>query len=290
MRLLGFVARLTDVTARRAAETALAQSEASHRLLADNSNDIIVRIGDDGRLRFVSQASLRVLGYTPEEVLGQNANLEIHPDDFPAVLAAFRLALNGGKSSAACYRQHNKDGRYIWLEAVYRRVIDPVSAECEVVASIRDVDQRRQAELLNIKRAALLSESNRLLTMAPPFLDTALTALFTGTAIPRPQDQTLANVFSGRTPAEGRIDWSWPARRIHNLVRAVTHPFPGASCTCDGQPLLIWRTRVVSDHGRHGEPGTMRADGWIACGDGGLDIIDYTAPNGSTLKPGARLA
>jgi UDP-4-amino-4-deoxy-L-arabinose formyltransferase/UDP-glucuronic acid dehydrogenase (UDP-4-keto-hexauronic acid decarboxylating) len=131
---------------------------------------------------------------------------------------------------------------------------------------------------------------NRLLAMAPAFLDTAFSSLFSGTAIHRPQDHALANVFSGRTPADGRIDWTWPARRIHNLVRAVSHPFPGASCTCAGHPLLIWRTRMVSDHGHHGEPGTMRADGWIACGDGGLEIIDYTAPDDLTLKPGLRLA
>ena len=166
MRLVGFVARLTDVTARRAAEEALARSEASHRLLADNSNDIIIRIGADGDLRFVSQAAARVLGYTPEEVLGRTANRDLHPDDLPAVLAAFKHAMDEGASATASYRQRHKDGRYLWLEAVYRRVVDPVSGEAEVVASVRDIDQRRQAELLASRRAAQVRETNRLLKMA----------------------------------------------------------------------------------------------------------------------------
>lgn len=166
IRLIGFVARLTDVTARRAAEIALAQSEASHRLLADNSNDIIIRIDADGTLRSVSQASLRVLGYTPDEVLGRTANFDIHPNDALAVRAAFRQALGASDPATAIYRQRNSRGRYLWLEASYRRVIDPVTGECEVIASIRDVDRRRQAEMLGMKRAAQLRESHRLLTMA----------------------------------------------------------------------------------------------------------------------------
>ena len=34
--------------------------------------------------------------------------------------------------------------------------------------------------------------------------------------------------FGGRTPEDGRFSWEWPALRIYNLVRAVTHPYPGA--------------------------------------------------------------
>jgi methionyl-tRNA formyltransferase len=137
-----------------------------------------------------------------------------------------------------------------------------------------------------------LAVVNRLLALAPGFLAPALADLFAGRAAHRPQDHALANVFSGRSPEDGRIDWSWSARRIHNLVRAVSRPFPGASCTLAGAPLLVWRTRVVSDHGRHGEPGAVRADGWVACGEGGLEILDATAANGApvAVAPGARLA
>jgi methionyl-tRNA formyltransferase len=45
--------------------------------------------------------------------------------------------------------------------------------------------------------------------------------------------------FGGRTPEDGRIDWSWPAARIHALIRAVAPPFPGAFTDLTSQRLLF---------------------------------------------------
>lgn len=58
-----------------------------------------------------------------------------------------------------------------------------------------------------------------------------------------PQDHSQASYFGGRKPADGRIDWAQPARAIFNLVRGVTHPYPGAFTTWEGRQLLIWEAR-----------------------------------------------
>jgi methionyl-tRNA formyltransferase len=55
-----------------------------------------------------------------------------------------------------------------------------------------------------------------------------------------PQDHSQASYFGGRTPEDGRIDWRQPATSVHNLMRAVTHPYPGAFTTLAGRKLLIW--------------------------------------------------
>ncbi|MFO1370950.1 MAG: formyltransferase [Candidatus Competibacteraceae bacterium] len=73
----------------------------------------------------------------------------------------------------------------------------------------------------------------------------ALPALLAGTAPRIVQDLTKGSYFSGRKPEDGRIDWTWPAARIHNLIRAVAPPYPGAFTTIAGQPARILRTRVV---------------------------------------------
>ena len=52
--------------------------------------------------------------------------------------------------------------------------------------------------------------------------------LIAGSAARRPQDLSKGEYCGRRRPEDGRIDWSRPAREIHNLVRAVAPPFPGA--------------------------------------------------------------
>jgi UDP-4-amino-4-deoxy-L-arabinose formyltransferase/UDP-glucuronic acid dehydrogenase (UDP-4-keto-hexauronic acid decarboxylating) len=54
-------------------------------------------------------------------------------------------------------------------------------------------------------------------------------ALMSGEALPRePQDGSAARYYRRRRPEDGRIDWSRSDREIHDLVRALVHPWPGA--------------------------------------------------------------
>ncbi len=59
-----------------------------------------------------------------------------------------------------------------------------------------------------------------------------------GTAPRLTQDHARASYFGGRTPADGLIDWRHPARQTYNLVRAVTHPYPGAFTFLPGPEAL----------------------------------------------------
>jgi methionyl-tRNA formyltransferase len=56
-----------------------------------------------------------------------------------------------------------------------------------------------------------------------------------------PQDQRQASYFGGRRPTDGLIDWRQSAQQVYNLVRAVTHPYPGAFTFLKGRKLMIWR-------------------------------------------------
>lgn len=78
-----------------------------------------------------------------------------------------------------------------------------------------------------------------------------------GTAERRPQDASQATYFGGRKPADGRVDWSRGAREIYNLVRAVTHPYPGAFAEWDGRKLFIWRAEIAGETGAAAPPGTV---------------------------------
>ena len=69
-------------------------------------------------------------------------------------------------------------------------------------------------------------------------------AVLAGTAPRTPQDHRRATVFGRRRPEDGRIAWDWPAARIANMVRAVTHPYPGAFVGDGAERLYVWASRV----------------------------------------------
>ena len=83
---------------------------------------------------------------------------------------------------------------------------------------------------------------NALTGAAGRALDRVLPALIAGTAPHTPQDLTKGAYFKGRKPEDGRIDFAWSAQRIHNFVRALTHPYPGAFATVAGKHIFLWRT------------------------------------------------
>jgi methionyl-tRNA formyltransferase len=80
--------------------------------------------------------------------------------------------------------------------------------------------------------------------------------LVAGTAPRRPQDHAGASYFGGRRPEDGRIHWDQPARRIYDLVRAVTAPYPGAFTTWDGERLLVWSAHALAG-APEAAPGTV---------------------------------
>jgi methionyl-tRNA formyltransferase len=66
----------------------------------------------------------------------------------------------------------------------------------------------------------------------------------------------ISSYFGGRKPEDGIIDWKAGADEIHNLVRAVTHPYPGAYTFLDGKRLFIWK--VMPEEGTaEGSAGTV---------------------------------
>ncbi len=79
----------------------------------------------------------------------------------------------------------------------------------------------------------------KLTPAAEKLLDRCLPKLLAGNARLTPLDLSNGSYFSGRKPEDGRIDWSRPAREIHNLVRAVAPPYPGAFFDYRGRRFFI---------------------------------------------------
>ena len=89
------------------------------------------------------------------------------------------------------------------------------------------------------------------------------------------QEQSRASYYGGRRPADGEIDWRRPARMIYDLVRAVTHPYPGAFTWHQGRRIFVWWARPGSPVQalRPGEV-WLAGDGavWVGAGEGALRL------------------
>ena len=138
-----------------------------------------------------------------------------------------------------------------------------------------------------------LSLNRRLGEAARLLLRETYPLLVAGRAPRIPQDHTRASYFGGRRPEDGRIEWRQSARQLYNLVRAVTHPYPGAFTTLRGRPLFVWWARPLDD-GREGIPGEVlevrKGTGVVvASGSGGL-LLERVALEGDPERRADELA
>jgi methionyl-tRNA formyltransferase len=102
-----------------------------------------------------------------------------------------------------------------------------------------------------------LGVSRRIGDAAVTVLARSLPKLKAGTAPRVPLDLSKGSYFGGRKPEDGEIDWTKPAKEIHDLVRAVTKPWPGAFTDVFGKKVTIWKTRIAPYAGHDVFPGRV---------------------------------
>jgi methionyl-tRNA formyltransferase len=85
-----------------------------------------------------------------------------------------------------------------------------------------------------------------------------LASAFASGQVPRmPQDHSRATYYPRRRPGDGLIDWAKPAEEVYRLVRAVSHPYPGAFTFRAGRKVTIWRASPVLVRPIQDVPGTV---------------------------------
>lgn len=104
-----------------------------------------------------------------------------------------------------------------------------------------------------------------------------------------PQDKALATRAPKLFPEEGELDWTLPAGKLHDKIRAF-HPAPGCWSRSEGLRLKVWRTRHLTESVT-GEPGTVSrtASGKvaIACADGALELVEVQPEGKKRLEAAA---
>ncbi|HKU17247.1 MAG TPA: formyltransferase [Steroidobacteraceae bacterium] len=124
----------------------------------------------------------------------------------------------------------------------------------------------------------------RVTDAAETVLKRSLPLLVAGTAPRTAQDLSKGEYCGRRRPEDGRIEWWRTAREIHNLVRAVAPPFPGAFANFDGERWMIARTRMLPGRTGAGALLKLHADAGrcvITCADGErLELLEAADPRG----------
>ena len=135
-----------------------------------------------------------------------------------------------------------------------------------------------------------LSLHRKLTESAKHLLEGALPTLKSGTFSETAQDESKASYVGRRTPEDGRLEWEKPAQTLHNLVRAVSDPWPGAFSFVGTHKFIVWKSRVRSDVAP-ARAGTVIsvAPLIIACGEGALEVMTGQTEKGVYMQ-GAQLA
>jgi PAS domain S-box-containing protein len=100
------------------------ESAVDFEFLAKYSADVICRAGSDLAIEYLSPSSLELLGWRPEERIGQKAYDLIIPEDRPIFMKAYQRLLEGAESVCAAVRMRKRDGSIVWMEGNARLMRD----------------------------------------------------------------------------------------------------------------------------------------------------------------------
>lgn len=139
------------------------EDQIDFRSLAENSADVILRVGPDMRPNYVSPSVRQVLGWEPHEMVGKHPKDIFLSEDLHLIeSAAATLYSRGASTAAPAARVRCKDGTVKWCESRARLLDSDPDSFGDVVVVLRDVTDRVELE----NRLQMLAMTDGLTTLA----------------------------------------------------------------------------------------------------------------------------
>ena len=164
----GIVATNRDITERLEAEAALRLTRKRFENLVAHSSDLISIADAEGVITYISPSVKRLLGYEPEEVIGDQGQPLIDPDDIPRVVAAIVDERDPhDEPTLVKYRARHRDGSWRVFEGVTTNLLHEPSI-AGLVTNARDITERHAAEQKTAQLTAVLEHSNEVVVLSDP--------------------------------------------------------------------------------------------------------------------------
>lgn len=159
--IIGICLSAFNITEQKNAVEALSKSEKRFRSLVQNSSDIITILEADGTIRYQSPSVEKILGYKPQDLIGDNGFHYIHPEDQAVTYTLFTQALEQpGRVVEREFRFLHASGKWVTLESVGSNLLEEPGIAGFVINS-RDVTERKeQEERLRLFERASAASSN----------------------------------------------------------------------------------------------------------------------------------
>ncbi len=144
-----FISVIEDITSRKVIENALKKSESRYRNIIENTTDVIIVTGFDGKHIYVSPLYKDLFGRTPDQINKSLINY-IHPDDQLILrdnyIKSFESKCAQAPDQEFEVRVQHQNGNFIWVSSITKNYYNEEGNVVGLITSIRDIRKRKEAE------------------------------------------------------------------------------------------------------------------------------------------------
>jgi diguanylate cyclase (GGDEF)-like protein/PAS domain S-box-containing protein len=189
---LHFIVVAVDISERKAAQEELMKARDRYLAICDHVRDLISVHDLKGNYLAASPASLTMLGYAPEELVGTNALNYFHPDDLITIIDDYNKLGTFEGYVRTRYRVRHKSGEYVWFETYTTPIAGLHGVDRELLSISRQVPEEKNM------RASLLEEKKRAKERSKTLESLALRDELTSLMNRRALDELLSTKLASR--------------------------------------------------------------------------------------------
>ncbi len=145
-RVEKIVNTVVDMTESEISRRKLSENEQLLKVITENISDMVCLHDTKGNITFASPSSYNVLGYTPEELIGQSSEFFIHQEDFLFKLKGLCKHFQPDETPPVIQlRIKNSKGEYVWMETLLKPLYKNGKTN-GILSSSRDISERKNAQ------------------------------------------------------------------------------------------------------------------------------------------------